>query len=79
MNQYMYLAVEAARKPYTSDLTEAQWAIINPFLPVHTSGRPRTTNMREVLNAIFYFPNLGYKNPRLQAIFLFRSVLSAFG
>jgi len=42
------------RKPYTSDLTEAQWAIIKPFIPVHTSGRPRTTNMREVLNAIFY-------------------------
>ena len=32
------------RKPYTSDLTDAPWAIIEPFLPVHTSGRPRTTN-----------------------------------
>ena len=43
-----------ARKPYPSDLTDAQWAIIEPFLPVHTSGRPRTTNLREVFNAIFY-------------------------
>jgi len=43
-----------ARKLYTSDLTDAQWAIIEPFLPVHTSGRPRSTNLREVFNAIFY-------------------------
>lgn len=42
------------RKRYTSDLTDAQWAIIEPFLPVYSSGRPRTTNLREVLNAIFY-------------------------
>lgn len=42
------------RKPYTSDLTDAQWAVIKPFVPVHNSGRPRETNMREVLNAIFY-------------------------
>ena len=42
------------RKAYTSDLTDAQWAIASPFIPTHTSGRPRTTDMREVLNAIFY-------------------------
>jgi putative transposase len=42
------------RKPYTSDLTDAQWEIIRPMIPNHNAGRPRTTNMREVLNAIFY-------------------------
>jgi putative transposase len=42
------------RKPYTSDLTDAQWDIIQPMIPNHNTGRPRTTNMREVLNAIFY-------------------------
>ena len=42
------------RKAYTSDLGDGQWAIASSFIPTHTSGRPRTTDMREVLNAIFY-------------------------
>jgi len=42
------------RKPYTSDLTTAQWEIIEPMIPVYTVGNKRKTNMREVLNAIFY-------------------------
>ncbi len=41
------------RKPYPSDLTDEQWAIIEPLIPVNTVGRPRTVDMREVLNAIF--------------------------
>ena len=42
------------RKPYTSDLTDAQWEIVEPMIPVWSVGRERTTDMREVLNAIFY-------------------------
>ena len=42
------------RKAYPSDLTDEQWAIIEPLIPVHRVGRPRVVNMREVLNAIFY-------------------------
>jgi putative transposase len=42
------------RKPYPSDLTDEQWAIIEPLIPVHRVGRPRSVEMREVLNAIFY-------------------------
>jgi putative transposase len=42
------------RKPYPSDLTDQQWEIIEPLIPVHRVGRPRTVNMREVLNTIFY-------------------------
>ena len=42
------------RKPYTSDLTDAQWEIVQPLIPVWNVGGPRKTNMREVLNAIFY-------------------------
>ena len=40
---------------YGSDLTDAEWAIIAPFLPppAHT-GRPRQWPMREIMNAIFY-------------------------
>jgi putative transposase len=47
------------RKPYPSDLTDHQWAIIEPLIPVHAVGRPRTNDMREVLNAIFYLSRSG--------------------
>jgi putative transposase len=47
------------RKPYPSDLTDEQWAIIEPLIPVHTVGRPREVDMREVLNAIFYLNRSG--------------------
>jgi putative transposase len=42
------------RKAYPSDLTDEQWAIIEPLIPVHQVGRPRQVDMREVLNTIFY-------------------------
>jgi len=43
------------RKPYPSDISDAQWAILEPLLPPPVSaGKPRTTDLREVLNAIFY-------------------------
>ena len=42
------------RKPYPSDLTDEQWEIIEPLIPVSRVGRPREVAMREVLNAIFY-------------------------
>ena len=44
------------RKPYPSDLTDEQWALIEPLIPVYEVGRPREVDMREVLNAILY-PN----------------------
>jgi putative transposase len=47
------------RKAYPSDLSDEQWAIIEPLIPVHTLGRPRTNNMREVLNTIFYLVRSG--------------------
>lgn len=47
------------RKPYPSDLTDAQWAIIEPLIPVPMTGRPREVAMREVLNAIFYLNRSG--------------------
>ena len=43
------------RKPYPSDVTDAQWAILAPLIPVaKPGGRPQYVNAREVLNAIFY-------------------------
>ena len=42
-------------EPYPSDLTDAQWAILEPLVPpAHDLGRPRKTDLREVINAIFY-------------------------
>jgi putative transposase len=43
------------RKPYPSDMTDDQWAIIEPLLPeAKPGGRPRAVDLREVLNGIFY-------------------------
>jgi len=47
------------RKAYPSDLTDDQWAILEPLIPVHRVGRPRQVDMREVLNAIFYVTRSG--------------------
>jgi putative transposase len=44
---------------YPSDLTDAQWRLIEPHLPVYPGGRPRTTNLRDVVNAIFYILRTG--------------------
>jgi len=43
------------RQGYPSDLGDEEWAILEPLIPpAKPGGRPRTTDMREVLNAIFY-------------------------
>ena len=43
----------AKRKPYDSDLTDAQCSVIDPLLPPPgRRGRPRKTDLREVVNAI---------------------------
>jgi len=43
------------RKAYSSNLTDAEWALLAPFIPpALPGGRPRSTEMREVLDAIFY-------------------------
>lgn len=40
---------------YETDLTDAEWAVIEPFLPEpNARGRPRRWSTREILNAIFY-------------------------
>jgi putative transposase len=44
------------RKPYSTDLTDAQWARIAPLIPPAMSGgRRRTVDVRELVNAILYF------------------------
>jgi putative transposase len=44
---------------YPSDLTDAQWSLLEPHLPVYPGGRPRTTHLRDVVNAIFYILRTG--------------------
>ena len=48
-------STDTKRQPYTSDLSEAEWAIIEPLLPPPKStGRPIKYPRREILNGILY-------------------------
>lgn len=41
-------------------MTDEEWALIAPLIPApKRGGRPRSANMREVLNAIFYVVKTG--------------------
>ena len=45
---------------YPSDLTDNEWGVVVPFVPPgRGGGRPRTADMREVLNAILYLAEGG--------------------
>jgi putative transposase len=48
------------RKPYKTDLTDAQWKIVKPLIPpAKPGGRPREVDMREVLNTLLYQARTG--------------------
>jgi putative transposase len=48
------------RKRYPSDLTDSQWAVLEPWIPpAQPGGRPRKTCIREVVNAILYLTREG--------------------
>lgn len=48
------------RQPYLTDLTDAQWAILEPLIPLaKPGGRPRTVNRREVINTLLYLNRTG--------------------
>ena len=50
----------AARKAYSTDLTDRQWEIIEPFMPApQKRGRKRRVDLREVVNAILYISRTG--------------------
>src|ERR1019366_2511631 len=45
---------------YPSDLTEREWMVTAPFIPpAKSGGRRRTTDMREVVNALLYVASSG--------------------
>jgi putative transposase len=52
------------RKAYSTDLTDAQWRFVEPFMPLveredGRTGRPREYSYREILNGIFYVVRSG--------------------
>jgi transposase len=49
-----------ARKPYPSDLSEAQWDLLAPFIPEPSAQATRETiSRREIVNAILYLLRTG--------------------
>jgi putative transposase len=52
------------RQAYSTDLTDAQWALVEPYFPAvdrpdKRNGRPREHSYREILNGIFYILRAG--------------------
>ena len=48
------------RKAYSSDLTDAEWQLIMPLLPLHPpTGADPTISKREIINGIFYVNHSG--------------------
>jgi transposase len=51
-----------SRSPYPSDLNDAEWDSIKELLPPASNiGSPRTVDLREIINAIFYLVDNGIK------------------
>lgn len=52
-----------SRMRYQSDVTDEEWEVITPLLPAPSrKGRPRTTDLREVFDAIQYMLASGKAN-----------------
>jgi len=51
---------DLARKPYPSDVTDAQWDLLAPFIPEPSPDATRETiSRREIVNAILYLLRTG--------------------
>ena len=54
------MATEASRRRYLTDLTDEQWALLEPWLvPNRGPGRPTHLNLRDIVNALLYFTRTG--------------------
>ena len=50
------------RKAYPTDLSDKEWAVIEPFIPKpKPGGRPAKHERREILNAIAYVLRSGWR------------------
>ena len=48
------------RKPYPTDLTDAQWELLGPLVPpAKHGGRHRSVDVREVVNTLLYQARTG--------------------
>ena len=46
---------DRGKRRYPSDLTDAEWALVQPEIPrAKRGGNKRTVDMREVLNGLMY-------------------------
>src|SRR5499425_972298 len=51
---------ERAGRRYASDLRDAEWRLIEPYMPaVKRLGRPRETDLRAIVDAILYIARTG--------------------
>src|SRR5436305_13683166 len=54
------MSILSPRRSYATDLTDAQWHLIEPLLPGPAwTGRHRTVDLREVVNALLYLLRTG--------------------
>lgn len=52
--------MSVARRSYSTDLTDAEWQILEPLLPAEKpGGRHRLYPIREIINALRYFLRAG--------------------
>jgi len=47
------------RKGYPTDITDKEWAVLEPLLPVPATGRPRKYSQREMVNSLLYLDRTG--------------------
>jgi putative transposase len=49
-----------ARRAYSTDLTDAEWRVLEPLIPpAKSGGRPRSVDVREIVNALRYLLRSG--------------------
>jgi putative transposase len=64
---------------FASDATDAEWALLAPLMPRPAGiGRPRTTELRAVVNAIFYIVSTGCQWRALPKDFPPRSTVQGY-
>jgi hypothetical protein len=70
------------RKAYPSDVTNAEWQIIERLLPnAQGTGRPRQVDLREIINGIFYVVREGCssREPYRMTYHLGKPYITTFG
>ena len=74
------------RESYPTDLSDAEWEVIEPLLPVQRTGRPRKYSQREMVNALLYITRSGcswrmlpHDLPPWQAVYAYFRKLTDLG